>query len=211
VSSDSVLALEQLIHARASVRSFRPDDIDMAMVERAVAAAGWAPSPHGTQPWRFVVVDQPDTRRRLASAMAETWREQLRADTMEAEEIERRVRNSLDRIETPPVVVIACLFLGEAHHYPDPRRQEAERIMAIQSLGAAAQNFLLMIHAQGLAAGWMCAPLFCPDVISATLQLDSSLVPHAMFPVGFEDVPPRRRERRALETLMVQVSDLDQH
>jgi F420 biosynthesis protein FbiB-like protein len=187
------------------VRSFRSDAIDLAMVERAIAAAGWAPSPHGTQPWRFVVVDDPDTRRRLASAMAETWREQLRADTMDAVEIERRVQNSLDRIVTPPVVVIACLYLGEAHHYPDAERQEAEQIMAIQSLGAAAQNFLLMIHAQGLTAGWMCAPLFCPEVISAALQLDASLIPHAMFPVGLQDVSPKRRARRALETLMVKV------
>ena len=32
--------------------------------------------------------------------------------------------------------------------------------MAIQSLGAAVQNFLLQIHASGYDAGWMCAPLF---------------------------------------------------
>lgn len=200
-------AFEELLQGRASVRSFRSEAIDIAKVERAIAAAGWAPSPHGTQPWRFVIIDQPDIRRRLASAMADTWREQLRADTMEAEEIERRVQNSLDRIETPPVVVIACLHLGDAHRYPDPDRQEAERVMAIQSLGAASQNFLLMIHAQGLASGWMCAPLFCPDVISSTLRLEAALIPHAMFPIGFEDNAPKRRARRSLETLMVKLSE----
>ena len=177
------------------------------MVERAIEAAGWAPSPHGTQPWRFVIVEQPEIRQKLATAMADTWREQLRADTMETGEIERRVLNSRDRIETPPVVVIACLHLGDAHHYPDPNRQEAERIMAIQSFGAAAQNFLLMIHAQGLAAGWMCAPLFCPDVIASTLRLEASFIPHALFPVGLQNNAPRRRGRRALESLMVKIND----
>jgi F420 biosynthesis protein FbiB-like protein len=203
---DRVLTLEKLLQGRASTRSFRANPIDMSMIERAISAAGWAPSPHGTQPWRFVVVDQPGERQQLASAMAETWRAQLRADTLEADEIERRLQNSIDRIVIPPVVVIACLYLGEAHVYPDSDRQEAERTMAIQSLGAACQNFLLMIHAQGLAAGWMCAPLFCPDVISEVLNLDASLIPHAMFPVGIEHRPPRRRARRPLETLMVKVT-----
>lgn len=208
MSLDTQQAFEELLHGRASVRSFRSEAIDIAKIERAIDAAGWAPSPHGTQPWRFVVVDQLEIRHKLATAMAQTWREQLRADTTEAEEIERRVQNSVDRIETPPVVVIACLYLGDAHHYPDPNRQEAERVMAIQSLGAAAQNFLLMIHAQGLASGWMCAPLFCPDVISSTLQLDASLIPHAMFPVGLENAAPRRRQRRTLEMLMIRVADV---
>jgi F420 biosynthesis protein FbiB-like protein len=206
MNPDAVATLERVLQGRASVRSFLSDPIDIAKVERAVEAAGWAPSPHGTQPWRFVVVDQRDLRHRLALNMAETWREQLRVDTVDVEEIERRVQNSCDRIVTPPVVVIACLYLEDAHHYPDPARQEAERVMAIQSLGAAAQNFLLMIHAQGLAAGWMCAPLFCPDVISSTLQLEPSLQPHAMFPIGLERAAPKRRIRRALETLLVRTN-----
>lgn len=202
-------ALDDVIRNRSSVRSFRSEPVDLAVIERAVEAAGWAPSPHGTQPWRFVVLDDAETRHALASAMADEWRRQLRADSLDEADIERRLVNSRDRLERAPVVVIACLYLGDAHVYPDPARQQAEYLMAVQSLGAASQNFLLNIHAEGLSAGWMCAPLFCPDLIRDVLGLDEGLEPQAMFPVGYMANPPRRRERRPPESLIVRPRNLD--
>ncbi len=74
--------------------------------------------------------------------------------------------------------------------------------MAVQSLGAAAQNFLLALHAQGLDSGWMCGPLFCPDVVREELGLDRSLEPQAMFPIGRAAAAPKRRPRRAIEELI---------
>jgi F420 biosynthesis protein FbiB-like protein len=197
--------IQDVIQQRASVRSFRPEPIDRDLVVEAVEAAGWAPSPHGIQPWRFVLVEDERHRRALASRMGDAWREQLRLDDVDDDMVERRVRRSQERLERAPVVVVLCLYLGNAHPYPDPGRQQAESIMAIQSLGAAAQNFLLALHAGGLDAGWMCAPLFCPTLVRETLGLDPTLEPHAMFPVGVMDQPPRRRPRRPVDDLIVPV------
>ncbi|MGI9253200.1 MAG: nitroreductase family protein, partial [Thermomicrobiales bacterium] len=86
--------------------------------------------------------------------------------------------------------------------YPDPARQTAERIMAIQSIGAAIQNLLLSIHAAGLDAGWMCAPLFCPDIVRDSLGLATTLHPHALIPVGHAAKDPVRRERMPVDTLI---------
>jgi F420 biosynthesis protein FbiB-like protein len=198
-----------VIRDRSSVRSFLPDPIPMTLVQQAIEAAGWAPSPHGTQPWRFAVIASRERRFRLAEAMAEVWRAQLRMDGTPESVVEHRLARSRERLETAPVVVVLCLFLGEAHEYADDARQEAERVMAIQSLGAAAQNFLLALHALGLDAGWMCAPLFNPETVRTTLGLDSSLIPHAMFPVGRMNQPPKRRPRRPLETLIALWDDGD--
>lgn len=190
------------IHERSSVRSFRPDPVPLDVVRQAIEAAGWAPSPHGTQPWRFAVVASRPSRLRLSSAMAEVWRAQLRLDGTPEDVVEHRLARIQERLETAPVVVVLCLFLGDAHPYPDADRQEAEVTMAVQSLGAAAQNFLLALHALGLDAGWMCAPLFNPETVRAALGLDASLIPHAMFPVGMMDAPPKRRPRRAVADLI---------
>jgi len=187
------------------VRSFRTDPVDRELVVRAVEAAGWAPSPHGTQPWRFILVEPEDDRRSLADRMGESWREQLRFDNLPADVIEHRVARSKDRLIRAPVVAILCLYLGDAHRYPDDGRQRAETTMAVQSLGAAAQNFLLALHAQGLDSGWMCAPLFCPGLIKEHLGLDESLIPHAMFPIGLMATPPKRRPRRNVEDLIVPI------
>lgn len=191
------------IRERSSVRSFRSDSIDASLVVEAIEAAGWAPSPHGIQPWRFVILESVADRYRLAEAMGDAWRGQLRLDSEDDQIVETRVRRSRERLERAPVVVILCLSLEDAHLYPDADRQRAEELMAIQSLGAAAQNFLLALQALGLDAGWMCAPLFCPGVIRETLGLPDRLEPHAMFPVGRMDVAPIRRPRRPVEDLIV--------
>lgn len=197
----------EVVRERSSVRAFRSESIDRRLVIRAIEAAGWAPSPHGTQPWRFVLVERLEDRLSLAAAMAESWREQLRLDALDEDVIEHRVGRGVDRLARAPIVVILCLYLGDAHHYPDANRQRAEELMAIQSLGAAAQNLLLALHALGLDSGWMCAPLFCPDTIRRELRLNDSLQPQAMFPIGRMAAPPKRRPRKTVDDLIVPIVD----
>lgn len=187
---------------RSSVRSFRREPVPAARVRAAIEAAGWAPSPHGTQPWRFVVLESAGERARLADAMAATWRDQLLLDGQSVDLVERRLERSKERLTTAPFVVVLCLYLGDAQAYPDRARAAAESLMAVQSLGAAAQNFLLALHAQGLDSGWMCGPLFCPDVVRDTLGLETALEPHAMFPIGRAAAAPKRRPRRPVDELI---------
>ena len=69
--------------------------------------------------------------------------------------------------------------------------------MAAHSLGAALQNVMLAAHANGLASCWMCAPVFCSDVVREALGLPSHLIPHAIVTIGYPARPPRARERPA--------------
>jgi PPOX class probable F420-dependent enzyme len=196
--------LASLIRGRRSVRSFHPTAVPRATIEQAIAAAGWAPSPHGRQPWRFVVIESAERRTALADAMAASWQEQLELDGQSAEIVKIRLEKSRQRLRTAPVLIVPCLYLADLDEYPDPARQEAERIMAIQSLGAAVQNLLLSIYAAGLDAGWMCAPLFCPGLVRTELRLDEFLTPHALIPVGYAANDPVRRGRLPLDALIVQ-------
>ena len=87
--------LETLLRTRRSVRAFRPDPVPRETVMAAIEAAGWAPSPHGRQPWRFAVVESPERRRALADAMAATWDSQLRLDGQALPEFRYRDYGSL--------------------------------------------------------------------------------------------------------------------
>jgi F420 biosynthesis protein FbiB-like protein len=194
--------LDALIRGRRSVRKLLPDPVPTKVIRDAIEAAGWAPSPHGRQPWRFAVVESYAVKQRLAGAMATAWQEQLALDGQDQAVIGIRLRKSQDRITSAPVIVVACLYLADLDVYPDPDRAEAERIMAIQSFGAAVQNFLLHVYASGYDAGWMCAPLFSPDVVRETLGLSSALIPHAMLPVGRAAADPVRRPRRPIDDLI---------
>lgn len=195
--------LATIVRGRRSVRSFRSDPVPREVVEQAIAAAGWAPSPHGRQPWRFAVVESAERRHSLAEAMAATWRTQLEMDGQSPEVVQIRLDKSRQRLHEAPVLIVPCLYLADLDVYPDAARQEAERIMAIQSFGAAVQNLLLTVYAAGLDAGWMCAPLFCPDVVREELGLAAELTPHALIPVGYPAKDPVRRPRMPASSLVV--------
>ena len=194
--------LAALVRGRRSVRAFESRPVPRAIVEEAIAAAGWAPSPHGRQPWRFVVVESRERRIALADSMAETWRAQLRLDGQDRATVEARLEKSRDRLHQAPVLIVPCLYLDGLDVYPDEDRQRAEETMAVQSLGAAVQNLLLSLYAAGVDGGWMCAPLFCPEVVQEALALDPALSPHALIAVGYAAADPVRRPRMALDELI---------
>lgn len=192
-----------VIRGRRSVRAFRPEPLSREQIETVLEAARWAPSPHGRQPWRFVVVESAAGKQRLADAMGEEWRRQLALDGQDARVIETRFRKSHVRIVGAPVVIVPCLYLEELDSYPDPERQAAETTMAVQSLGCAVQNMLLAAYAQGFDGGWMCAPLFCQPTVRAALDLPPALHPHALIPLGYPAQDPLRRPRRPIDELVV--------
>ncbi|MBX3072112.1 MAG: nitroreductase family protein [Thermomicrobiales bacterium] len=195
-------SLSAALTGRRSVRAFSNAPVPRSVVERAILAAGWAPSPHNSQPWRFVVIESAARRRALADAMATDWERQLRFDGQDEATVQIRLQKGKERLTQPPVVVVACLYLADLDDYPDAGRQEAEVTMAIQSLGSAVQNLLLSVYASGFDAGWMCAPLFCPDIVRQSLGLDPTLIPHAMIPIGKAARDPVRKPRRPLEELI---------
>jgi F420 biosynthesis protein FbiB-like protein len=196
-------AFERVIRGRRSVRRFRPDPVPDDALQRVLEAGLWAPSPHGTQPWRFVVITRAEHKERLADAMAADWRRNLEMDAESPEVIEGRLAGSRRRLLEAPALIIVCLYTAELEHYPDPARAAAERTMAVQSLGACVQTMLLAAYALGIDAGWMCAPLFCPDIVVGALGLDPALTPHGLLALGHAAADPKRRPRRPLETLVV--------
>ncbi len=189
---------------RRSVRRYLDKEVPEEVVQRVLEAARWAPSPHGRQPWRFAVIRREETKARLAEAMGEEWRSNLQMDGQSAEVVEKRLEGSRRRLLDVPVLVLLCLYLEDLDAYPDAVRQQNETTMAVQSLGAAAQNVLLAAYSLGLDTSWMCAPLFCPEKVAVALGLAPKLVPHALLTLGYAEAdPPKRRTRRALDELVV--------
>jgi len=192
-------ALFEALRSRRSIRRYRPDPVPAEWVRALLEAARWAPSAHNRQPWRFAVVADPSVKARLARAMGERLAADLRADGVPEERIAEDVARSYERIASAPLALVVCLSMAEMDRYPDARRQAAERAMAIQSVAMAGQNVLLMAHALGLGACWICAPLFCPETVREVLALPPDWEPQGMILVGFPAGPPRERPRRPIE------------
>ena len=193
-----------VIRGRRSVRRYAAQPVPAELVEKLLEAAHWAPSAHNRQPWRFVLLNDLALRRRLAESMAAGWQHDLLADGADPAMVSRRAAISIERISTAPLAILPCLDLDSLDNYPDPQRQQREWQMGVQSVALACQNLLLAAHHQGLAACWMRAPIFCPDLVQAILDLPAALEPQALLTIGYPpDDAPRSKERAPLATRVV--------
>ncbi len=199
---DPVALLDELVRGRRSVRRYLPRPIPRADLLAILDTARWAPSPHNTQPWRFALLTRPELKEHLGVAMARRWTADLTADGLPPEAVEAQVSRSRQRLRGAAAIVIVSLYLGDLDQYPDPTRQAAEQTMATQSLGALVQTLLLAAHARGIGACWMCAPLFCPDVVVEALHLPRDLIPQALVTLGYAAAEPPARERLPLAALL---------
>lgn len=185
-----------LIFGRHSVRSFTAEPISDDVVRRILDAAVHAPSAHNRQPWRFVVVRQGELRSRLADEMAARFRSDLRSDKLEETAIDQQVNRARNRLVEAPMAVIVCMTMEGMDDYPDERRQEAERMMAVQSAALAGGHILLAAEAEGLGACWLCGPLFVPEIVREGLGLPEEWEPQALILIGRIRGTPRLTNRR---------------
>jgi coenzyme F420-0:L-glutamate ligase/coenzyme F420-1:gamma-L-glutamate ligase len=203
VAPDLANALDAVLAGRRSIRTYQGQPVPPALLERVLGAAAHAPSPHHSVPWRLAVLTEPAAKSALADAMGEKWRADLLGDGLGAAEIEIELAKSHRRLTASPVVVVGSIYPEPLDEYPDAARQQAETLMAAHSLGAALQNVMLAAHANGLASCWMCAPVFCSDVVRDALGLPHHLIPHAIVTIGYPARPPRARERPPLDQIVV--------
>jgi coenzyme F420-0:L-glutamate ligase/coenzyme F420-1:gamma-L-glutamate ligase len=195
---------ETLLRSRRSIRRYTQEPVSDAVLGDILEMAASAPSAHNRQPWRFAVLRESDPKNRLATAMGERLRADRLRDGDPLEAINRDVSRSFARITSAPVVMLVCLTMEDMDRYPDQRRTAAEHQMAVQGVAMATQNLLLAIHAAGLGASLMCAPLFCPDTVRSALELPAQWEPQALITVGYPaDGGKPFRRRKAIENVRV--------
>jgi len=200
------MVLAEVIAERRSIRRYQAAPIPDAQLDALLDAACWAPSAHNRQPWRFAVLRDDAPKERLARAMGEKLAADRGRDGDDAAAIAADVGRSHARITGAPVVVAVCLSLADMDRYPDPARAAAEHLMAVQSTAMAVQNLLLAATAEGLGACWMCAPLFCPEVVRGALDLPADWQPQALVTLGRPASAGKPATRRPLAAFVRAVS-----
>ena len=164
----------ECIKTRVSVRSYRPDQISEEVIREILEAATAAPSSGNVQDWEFIVVRNPEGKRRLSEAAY-----------------------GQDFINEAPVVVVVCSDLKKISGAYGIR---GESLYSIQNTAAAIQNLMLAAWSKGIGSCWVGA--FNEERVRGILVLPSYVRPLAIITLGYPDKKPNKPERRDLKEVV---------
>jgi nitroreductase len=170
------------IDSRRSIRDLSGEVSDEAL-ETILHAGARAPSPHNTQPWRFVVLGQR-SKLKLADLMYRKYIDRFKNEPG-AEEKAAKLRK---RLRDAPLAILLCLDRSRIRS--SAGREMIEWLMATQSLAAVAENMWLAARSVGLDAMWIAAPLAIGDHMRYELGLGYSLEPQILMAFGRRSKEP---------------------
>lgn len=201
--ADAVEACREFADAmarRRTVRDFSTDPIPLDAVREAVRAAGTAPSGANLQPWRFVVVTDPE-RKRLLRQGAEDEERSLYASRASEEWLEALAPLGTDWrkpfLEDAPVV-IAVFEVHRSETSPKP-------YYAKESVGLAVGLLLAALHRAGFTTlTHTPSPM---KWISEVLERPAHERPFVLIPVGYPAVDARVPDitRKPVEEILVEL------
>ncbi|MFI5366451.1 MAG: nitroreductase family protein, partial [Candidatus Binatia bacterium] len=154
--------LFEALHTLRSVRRFRPDPVPHSVLRDILAAATRAPSARNAQPWYFVAVRDPETKRAIAALYLAAWQQaQAHTAAVDADaDIKERpgyahMMHTVDtlakQLDRAPVLILACLDTQQLGPMADASGNILAPQSAYASIFPAVQN--LMLAARGLGLG----------------------------------------------------------
>src|SRR5271154_1770522 len=197
----------QAMSTRRTIRSFSPEPVPFELIETAIKAAASAPSGANQQPWRFVVVSNPEVKRQIREA----------AEAEEKEFYHRRApREWLEALQplgtdwhnpfleiAPYLIVIFRLDYGVSRG-AEGQEIKTKHYYVMESVGIAAGILLTALHMAGLATiTHTPSPM---GFLSKILNRPKNEKPYLLIPAGYPSVDaavPRITKKPLAEVLEV--------
>ncbi len=162
-----------LINGRQSVRRYTDKPVEKDKLERCLQAAMIAPSACNAQPWKFIVVDEPDLVTKVAK---ETWNKLVAFNKF----VEQAPLILVITIEKSPLVPTVGGIIKNKE-YP------------LIDIGIAAEHFCLQATEEGLGTcmlGW-----FNEKPIQKLLDIPKNRRIGLLVSVGYEPEGYKQREK----------------
>jgi iodotyrosine deiodinase len=193
--------LRESLAGRRSVRVFSSEPVPLEVIDECIRTAGSAPSGANRQPWSFVVVTDPDLRRRIREG----------AEAEEREFYSQRITDEWRRALAPFGTTWEKPFLEHApalvvvfrHAYDLEEGEKRTNYYTVESVGIAVGFLIAALHQAGLATlTHTPSPM---RFLNEILGRPSNEKPFVLLPVGYPaegcEVPDL--ERKGLEDIRV--------
>jgi nitroreductase len=165
-----VTAFQKILRNRRSIRRFLPTPVEPEKLRACLEAARLAPSAHNSQPWRFVVVDDPELKDRLAAAAFSG------------------IYSGSKFAAQAPLIIILLAKRGLVAHHLGGRLQNVPYHLV--DMGIAGEHIVLQAEELGLATCWM--GWFSYRRVRKVLKIPRKFKVVAMIPIGYAEKRPKR-------------------
>jgi len=176
--------LFEIIRTTRSMRRLKPDSVPRELIRKILEAGTCAPSGGNMQRWRFLLIADPDVKRKVGALYRRAWDEIVAPRYRSGEPAPGSSRERFDRmlaaaehlahhIHEAPVWIVPCL------QGASPTRT------AGSSIYPAVQNMLLAARALGLGATLTTLYLNFEKDAEAALGLPPDWHSYALIPIGY--------------------------
>jgi len=180
--------IQEAITNRRSIRKYKPDRLDDKVIQAVLEAARLAPSWGNSQCWRFVVVQDPIRKEKLANTLIG---------------ITDRPNRVADAMKQAPVAIAVCAQPGQSGYtYREPKEPATDKgeWWYMFDTALATQNLVLAAHATGL--GTVIVGAFDAKKAAEVLEVPPGYVVVALTPLGYPDEIPNARPRKELSEIV---------
>jgi nitroreductase len=183
------------LYTSRALRRFAPDPIPEDIIFQLVDAAIRAPTGHNRQDWRFVIVTDPEPKRKMQEWSERAWKLAFTEyPTVEAiDALPRTARLSIrgvydlaHNLASVPLIVVVCGLKGihsnpGGSHFP------------------AAQNMLLAARALGLGGSIFNLPMVGGTELYELLGVPESNEIYCVVPIGYPTDKPGPLSRKPVK------------
>ena len=172
------IGLFDAIYTQRAIRYLKPDPIPDKIIEKLVDAAIKAPSGGNSQPWKFIIIRDAETKRKIGTYYNKSWN-QVYGNVETGPPLHPRVRSSAtylaEHFHEVPVLIMACI-----QHQGTPTTMGRGA-----SIYPAVQNILLAARGLGLGSTLTTLHKGFEVEIKEILGIPSNVETAAILPIGY--------------------------
>ncbi|UCG64207.1 MAG: nitroreductase family protein [Deltaproteobacteria bacterium] len=200
----------RLVRNRRSIRNFKPDPVPDELINKILEAARWAMSGANGQPWEFIVIKDPETKKKIGDLYAGYWKAIYAIETSRVQDLKHQgfttLPTGIPGFANAPVIIAVCA---------DPRTLIATVSIAylcdgeggpkatfLKNMANATFMLQLATAACGLASQWVSTDRSWMEKLKALLDVPDDLEIHTLVPIGYPAYKRPRPYRRKLKEIV---------
>lgn len=175
--------LEKCITERRSIRKFQDDKVPFTCIEKAVAAAVYAPSWKNTQVTRYYAVTSEEVKQKVVEALPSF--------------------NKPAAKSAPVLMVVTTVNFRSG--YNKEGQWETSKGAGWQMYDCGASNMLFCLAARSQGLGTVIMGYFDEDMIEVAINIPDSEDVTAVIAVGYPDEEPVMPKRKGTDIILKEI------